>query len=124
LGEGNQLVCEAAGFYRPIGGKIIEEIMAGFGVLQRTMADEQQFRWLGPHKGVVQLALASVTNACWDLWAKIAWLCRCGNCCLASSPNRSLPRLTSLILKMNSQAPLALEILREHQSTRGLRKAF
>jgi L-fuconate dehydratase len=34
------------------------------------MADEQQFRWLGPHKGIVQLALASVTNACWDLWAK------------------------------------------------------
>ena len=28
----------------------------------------EQFRWLGPHKGVVQLALASVTNACWDLW--------------------------------------------------------
>jgi L-fuconate dehydratase len=34
------------------------------------MADEQQFRWLGPHKGVVHLALSSVTNACWDLWAK------------------------------------------------------
>ena len=34
------------------------------------MADEQQFRWLGPHKGIVQLALSSVTNACWDLWAK------------------------------------------------------
>jgi L-fuconate dehydratase len=34
------------------------------------MADEQQFRWLGPHKGVVHLALAAVTNACWDLWAK------------------------------------------------------
>ena len=27
-------------------------------------------RWLGPHKGVVHLALASVTNACFDLWAK------------------------------------------------------
>ncbi len=51
-------------------GKSIEEIMADFGALQRAMADEQQFRWLGPHKGVVQLALASVTNACWDLWAK------------------------------------------------------
>jgi L-fuconate dehydratase len=34
------------------------------------LADEQQFRWLGPHKGIVHLALASVTNACWDLWAK------------------------------------------------------
>src|SRR6267154_2064205 len=71
LGEGNQLVCEAAKFYaQRLVGKSIEEIMAGFGELQRAMADEQQFRWLGPHKGVVQLALASVTNACWDLWAK------------------------------------------------------
>src|ERR1700677_3130487 len=71
LGEGNQLVCEAANFYaQRLAGKSIEEIMADFGTLQRALADEQQFRWLGPHKGVVQLALASVTNACWDLWAK------------------------------------------------------
>jgi L-fuconate dehydratase len=71
LGEGNQLVCQAAEFYaQRLVGMPIEEIMADFGALQRRMADEQQFRWLGPHKGVVQLALASVTNACWDLWAK------------------------------------------------------
>jgi L-fuconate dehydratase len=71
LGEGNDLVCRAAEFYAAqLVGRSIEEVMAGFGELQRSMADEQQFRWLGPHKGVVQLALASVTNACWDLWAK------------------------------------------------------
>lgn len=71
LGEGNDLVCKAAEFYAAqLVGRSIEEIMADFGQLQRSMADEQQFRWLGPHKGVVQLALASVTNACWDLWAK------------------------------------------------------
>ena len=71
LGEGNDLVCRAAEFYAArLVGRDIEEIMADFGALQRAMADEQQFRWLGPHKGVVQLALASVTNACWDLWAK------------------------------------------------------
>lgn len=71
LGEGNQLVCEAARFYAlRLAEKSIEEIMADFGALQLALADEQQFRWLGPHKGIVQLALASVTNACWDLWAK------------------------------------------------------
>lgn len=71
LGEGNDLVCRAAEFYAArLHGRDIEEIMADFGSLQKEMADEQQFRWLGPHKGVVQLALASVTNACWDLWAK------------------------------------------------------
>lgn len=71
LGEGNDLVCRAAEFYAArLVGRDIGEIMADFGNLQRAMADEQQFRWLGPHKGVVQLALASVTNACWDLWAR------------------------------------------------------
>ncbi|RMF02641.1 MAG: mandelate racemase, partial [Chloroflexi bacterium] len=33
-------------------------------------ADHPRFRWLGPHKGMVHLALASITNACFDLWAK------------------------------------------------------
>ncbi|MCX6937922.1 MAG: mandelate racemase [Verrucomicrobia bacterium] len=71
LGEGNDLVCRAAAFYAErLVGLDIEQIMADFGRIQHAMADEQQFRWLGPHKGVVQLALASVTNACWDLWAK------------------------------------------------------
>ncbi|MCF2518640.1 enolase C-terminal domain-like protein [Dyadobacter sp. CY351] len=71
LGEGNQLVCQAAQYYaQKLVGKGIEEIMAGFGVLFRQLSDDQQFRWLGPHKGVVHLALASVTNACYDLWAK------------------------------------------------------
>ena len=44
--------------------------MAGFGKLFNELSNEQQFRWLGPHKGVVHLGLASVTNACFDLWAK------------------------------------------------------
>ncbi|MCF2494371.1 enolase C-terminal domain-like protein [Dyadobacter chenhuakuii] len=71
LGEGNQLVCQAAQYYaQKLVGKGIEEIMADFGVLFRQLSDDQQFRWLGPHKGVVHLALASVTNACYDLWAK------------------------------------------------------
>ena len=71
LGEGNDLVCRAAAFYAErLVGQDIDDIMANFGAVQHAMADEQQFRWLGPHKGVVHLALAAVTNACWDLWAK------------------------------------------------------
>ena len=45
-------------------------MMAQFGTLFKSIADHPQFRWLGPHKGVVHLALASITNACFDLWAK------------------------------------------------------
>jgi L-fuconate dehydratase len=71
LGEGNDLVCKAADFYaRQLVGKDIEEVMDSFGVLFNQLSNEQQFRWLGPHKGVVHLGLASVTNACYDLWAK------------------------------------------------------
>ncbi len=71
LGEGNDLVCKAASFYaEQLKGQDIEMLMAGFGTWFNRFANEQQFRWLGPHKGVVHLALASVTNACYDLWAK------------------------------------------------------
>jgi L-fuconate dehydratase len=71
LGEGNDLVCKAAQYYASkLVGKDIEEMMAGFGQLFNQLSNDQQFRWLGPHKGVVHLALASVTNACYDLWAK------------------------------------------------------
>ncbi len=71
VGEGNDLVCKAAAFYaETLKGKDIEEVMANFGSLFNALSNEQQFRWLGPHKGVVHLGLASVTNACFDLWAK------------------------------------------------------
>ncbi|UPK66637.1 enolase C-terminal domain-like protein [Chitinophaga filiformis] len=71
LGEGNDLVCKAADFYAAqLKGKDIEEVMASFGALFYQFSNEQQFRWLGPHKGVVHLGLASVTNACYDLWAR------------------------------------------------------
>jgi L-fuconate dehydratase len=71
LGEGNDLVCKAAQFYADqLTGHDIEALMANFGEVFNRFSNEQQFRWLGPHKGVVHLALASVTNACYDLWAK------------------------------------------------------
>src|ERR1700677_5108880 len=71
MGRGNDLVCEAIRQYAGrIQGREIEELMADFGRVFRELADDVQLRWLGPHKGVVHLALASITNACFDLWAK------------------------------------------------------
>ncbi|MBS1577285.1 MAG: mandelate racemase [Bacteroidetes bacterium] len=71
LGAGNDLVCKAAQFYaEKLKGKDIEELMLDFGLTFNELSNEQQFRWLGPHKGIVHLGLASVTNACYDLWAK------------------------------------------------------
>ena len=91
LGEGNDLVCRAADFLaRDLPGRDLDDLMAGFGLWQRAASNEQQFRWLGPHKGVVHLALASVTNACWDAWALI----------------RGVP-LWQLLLELDTEALLA-----------------
>ena len=71
LGSGNQLVCEAIELLgAQLVGRDIEALMAGFGTVSKHIAQHPQLRWLGPHKGVVHLALASLTNACFDLWAK------------------------------------------------------
>jgi L-fuconate dehydratase len=71
LGLGNNLVCEAIELFgKSLVGQAIEEVMADFGAATRRLAQHPQLRWLGPQKGVVHLALASLTNACFDLWAK------------------------------------------------------
>ena len=71
LGEGNSQICQLIEtLAEPLAGRDIEQIMAEFGLIFKDMADHPRFRWLGPHKGLVHLALASITNACFDLWAK------------------------------------------------------
>lgn len=71
LGEGNRLTCEAIELLgQALVGREIDELMRDFGTLSQTIADHPQLRWLGPHKGVMHLALASLINACFDLWAK------------------------------------------------------
>ena len=71
LGDGNRLVCEAIDLLAgSLAGRDIEDLMADFGAVSRRIADDPSLRWLGPHKGVVHLALASIANAAFDLWAK------------------------------------------------------
>lgn len=71
LGVGTDLVCKAIEYLSAsLKGREIEELMSDFGTEYRKMVDSPSFRWLGPHKGVVHLALAAVVNACYDLWAK------------------------------------------------------
>ncbi|WP_341216503.1 enolase C-terminal domain-like protein [uncultured Wocania sp.] len=71
LGMGNNLVCQAIDYLvKHVEGKEVNELMSNFGATYKAMSDDPNFRWLGPHKGVVHLALSSVVNACFDLWAK------------------------------------------------------
>ncbi len=122
LGEGNDLVCRAAAFYAErLKGKSIQEIMADFGQIQREMADEQQFRWLGPHKGVVHLALASVTNACWDLWAKTAGVPLWKHL-LSLSSEQVVSTLDLSYLEDELTRAEALQLLNQASKTRGSRE--
>ena len=79
LGEGNRLVCEAIEILtRPLVGRSIEELMSDFGSVSRRLSDDPSVRWLGPHKGVVHLALASITNA-FSICGQRAGRCLCGS---------------------------------------------
>ena len=41
------------------------------GQTWRHLVSDSQYRWVGPEKGVIHLALGAVVNALWDLWAKV-----------------------------------------------------
>jgi L-fuconate dehydratase len=70
LGRGTEIVVRAIEAYAPfLVGRNLEGIMENLGGFWRRLADESQLRWLGPHKGVIHLALASITSALVDAWA-------------------------------------------------------
>lgn len=71
LGAGNAIVCQAVQcLAESLVGRELYELMSDFGTAFAALTDSPSYRWLGPHKGVVHLALASIVNACFDLWAK------------------------------------------------------
>lgn len=55
-----------------IKGKSLEDLTKNMGETWRYLVSDSQYRWIGPEKGVVHLALGAVVNAIWDLWAKSA----------------------------------------------------
>ncbi|WP_295719337.1 enolase C-terminal domain-like protein [Mucilaginibacter sp.] len=118
LGEGNDLVCKAAQYYADkIKGRDIEDTMANFGELFKNLSNDQQFRWLGPHKGVVHLALASVTNACYDLWAKKRGL-PLWKLLTDLSPEQLVATLDLSYLEDELTHEQALQMLRSQQDSR------
>ena len=95
--------------------------MAEFGAVQRSLAEHPGVRWLGPHKGVTHLALASITNACFDLWAKSrgvpVW-----KLLLDLSPTE-ITRLVDEHLEEVLTEAEAVELLQSHQATRTERES-
>ncbi|HKO18689.1 MAG TPA: L-fuconate dehydratase [Acidobacteriaceae bacterium] len=71
LGRGNEIVVEAVKYLAKCAvGRPLDSITQDLCAFSRLMTDDSQFRWLGPEKGVIQVAAGAVINAIWDLWAK------------------------------------------------------
>src|SRR6266702_7813641 len=71
LGRGTELVVLAleylANFVR---GRTLESITSDLNAFYLQLTGDTQFRWLGPEKGVIHLAVGAMLNAVWDLYAK------------------------------------------------------
>ena len=129
LGRGNELVGEAI---RMLGdslvGREIEELMAEFGIVLHRLADHPQLRGLGPHKGVIHLALASLSNACFDLWAKARGV-PLWRLLLDLTPEQTINLLDLSYLEDVLTSEQAKTILRDHLPSRkdresGLRRGY
>ena len=71
LGRGTDLVVQAAQYLsRYVVNRTLSSITENFRAFARQLTDDTQFRWLGPEKGVIQLAAAALNNAVWDLYAR------------------------------------------------------
>ncbi|MGA9719278.1 MAG: enolase C-terminal domain-like protein [Acidobacteriaceae bacterium] len=124
LGEGNRLVCEAIELLaRPLKGKPIEELMATFGSTARALANDPMLRWLGPHKGVVHLALASITNACFDLWTKSRGV-PLWRLLLDLEPEQLVTLLDLSYLEDVLEEKAAIDLLRQEAPARATRSAI
>ena len=73
IGRGTEVVVAGVEALRPlVVGQPLARVHRGARrVRHHLTAGDSQLRWLGPEKGVMQLATAAVVNALWDLWAKL-----------------------------------------------------
>jgi L-fuconate dehydratase len=123
LGDGNRIVCELIDLLAPaLAGKEIEALMADFGTFLRSLANHPHLRWLGPHKGAIHLALASIANACFDLWAKVRGV-PLWKLLLELSPEQLVALLDLSYLEDVLTAEDCLAILKQAYPTRAEREA-
>jgi L-fuconate dehydratase len=102
-------------------GREIEELMAEWGQVFNRLANHHQLRWLGPHKGVVHLALAAITNACFDLWAK-SWGLPLWRLLLDLTPQQIVALLDFSYLEDVLTPDAVLNLLNENLASRSQRE--
>ena len=72
IGPGTEVCVAAIEALTPwIVGTDTEALFADMGGFYRRLIGISQFRWLGPEKGVMHMAIGAVLNAVWDLYAKV-----------------------------------------------------
>jgi L-fuconate dehydratase len=71
IGPGTEICVAAIDALAPwVVGSDAENLFADMGAFYRRLIGVSQFRWLGPEKGVMHMAIGAVLNAVWDLFAK------------------------------------------------------
>jgi len=72
IGRGNDIVAACIPYLaNRLIGRTLSSLVSNFGATWHWLTSDSQIRWIGPEKGVTQMALGAVVNALWDLWAKV-----------------------------------------------------
>ena len=75
IGRGNEVMAAAIRSLAPhLAGRPAPATAADLAALHHDLTHDSQLRWLGPEKGVMQMAAGAVVNAAWDLAARRAGL--------------------------------------------------
>ena len=75
IGRGNDVQVAAIKALEPMLVNCdVDELIRDMGSTWKMLVHDSQFRWLGPEKGVMHMAIGAVVNALWDLKAKKAGL--------------------------------------------------
>ncbi|MDQ6754239.1 MAG: fuconate dehydratase [Actinomycetota bacterium] len=70
-GRGNEIITSAIDSYAALlDGRDIDELIYDLGAASRRLVHDSQLRWLGPEKGVTQMACGALISALWDIRAK------------------------------------------------------
>ncbi|HCN08461.1 MAG TPA: fuconate dehydratase [Lentisphaeria bacterium] len=121
LGRGNEVCAAMIEVMKDIVvGRTLEDIIADMRSFWFELANDGQFRWLGPEKGVVHFGVGALVNAVWDLYArkenKPLWQL------LAEMSPEALVDCVEFRYISDALTPdEALSILREHAATRAAR---
>ncbi|MGO4856305.1 L-fuconate dehydratase [Arthrobacter sp. 2MCAF14] len=72
-GRGNEILTAAIDAYAHLlVGRDIDELIYDLGGTSRRLIHDSQLRWLGPEKGVTQMACGALISALWDIRARRA----------------------------------------------------